>query len=90
MSLGRKVKFPEIEASSKGKGFDTSIFNAEDIAKIETEITEKVEQIRSQFDANQTVFSNVQIYPKSTSIDTKIFSLGWKPGVIANGNWVAV
>lgn len=32
MSLGRKVKFPEIEASSKGKGFDTAIFNAEDIA----------------------------------------------------------
>ncbi len=32
MSLGRKVKFPDIEASGKGKGFDTAIFNAENIA----------------------------------------------------------
>ncbi len=61
-----------------------------DILGLETELTKEINNIKEQFDSGKAVFETVQIYPKSTGIDTKIFALGWEPGIIINGNWTAV
>ena len=74
MSLGRKVKFPEIEASAKGKGFDTSIFNAEDIAFLNEKLTSDVNDLTSQATGKILLQSVPQIDVSSTQIRQKLLN----------------